>query len=207
MEIREDYQRKAAEKATLLELIDRYKGMGYEVHEDYPIGDFRCDLYVEKGDVKLAFEIKTREIINNSRKRMEAMRKYLQDHGVHFRVVIAPRLVQRGIEVDDIEQIILDAFLCNLPSDLDALSTHTIPQEVEEVSITKISIHKDGLINIIGSSEVVVDLEYDNQGDEELMFPESVPFSFSGVFEYNEKGELSLLEFTDLRFDTSSFEQ
>lgn len=207
MEIREDYQRKAAEKAMLLELIDRYKGMGYEVHEDYPIGDFRCDLYVEKGDVKLAFEIKTREIINNSRKKMEAMRKYLQDHGVHFRVVIAPRLVQRVIEVDDIEQIILDAFLCNLPSDLDALSTHTIPQEVEEVSITKISIHKDGLINIIGSSEVVVDLEYDNQGDEELMFTESVPFSFSGVFEYNEKGELSLLEFTDLRFDTSSFEQ
>lgn len=207
MEIREDYQRKAAEKATLLELIDRYKSMGFEVHENYPIGDFRCDLYVEKDDIKLAFEVKTRELINHSRRQMELMRKYVEEQGVHFRVVIAPRPVQRQIVVEDVEQIILNAFLCNLPDDLDALSTHTIPQEVEEVSITKISISKGGVIRITGSSEVVVDFEYDNKDDEELMFTESVPFRFSCVLVFDDNGNLSLLKFTELEFDTSSFEQ
>ncbi len=207
MEIREDYQRKGSERATLLELEDRYKSMGYLVYEDYRFGKFVCDLYVEKDDVKIAFEIKSRQICNNSKQHMDAMRQYLQKMGVHYRVVIAPRPVQRQIVVEEIEQTIFQALLDNLPSELDSLSTHTVPQEVEEVFIDSIKLNKGGLIEITGSSEVVVDLEYDNLGDEELMFTESIPFNFNGILEYDDKGNVRLQKFTKLEFDTSLFDK
>lgn len=206
MEIRDAYQKKGAEKATALELKDRYESQGFTAYEEYRIGDYTCDLYVEKGDVKIAFEIKSSRLNANARAFLDKEREFLKSQGVHFRVVIVPRPVLKQIEVEGIEQSILDAFLLDLPSDLDELSSHTLPQEVDEVSISRIKLYEDGNIEINGSSDVTVDLEYGSRSDN-VLFTEVFPFKFKGFWKYDEAGKLTFQKFTEIIFDTSSFDK
>lgn len=206
MEIRPQFQAEAYGMAAVMELKERYANQGFSVEEEKRIGEYRCDLYVEKGCVKLAFDVKAGKIHRYERVKQEAMRKYLQEQGIHYRVVIAPRPVQRHIHVEGIEDTIFRSFMHSVPSELDSLSTHTIPQEVEEANITDISIDRSGKILISGNSEVIVDLEYDYQSDEELMYTESIPFTFSGIWLLNEEGKLEIEEYKKLEFDTSSFD-
>ena len=206
MEINEKYQVLAAEIATKLELKEHYESLGYSVYEEYRIGDVLLDLYVEKEDSRIAFEFKRRNNNFSSRNRFEEIRRYLQKQGVRLKVVIVPRPVKRQIEVDGIEQTIFESFLLDMPSELDELSTHTIPQEVNEVSINSIKLHDDGYVEIAGSSDVTVELGYGSRSDD-VSFIDTLPFTFKGVWRYENDGKLILQEFTGLEFDTSSFDK
>lgn len=206
MEINEKYQVLAAEIATKLELKEHYESLGYSVCEEYRIGEFLFDLYVEKEDSKIAFEFKRRDNHFSSRNRFEEIRKYLQEQGIRFKVVIVPRPVKRQIEVDGIEQTIFESFLLDMPSELDELSTHTIPQEVNEVSINSITLRDYGYVEIAGSSEIIVELGYGSRSDD-VTFTDSYPFAFKGVWKYENDGKLKLQELTELEFDTSSFNE
>lgn len=196
----------AAEMATKLELKEHYESLGYSVTEKYRIGDFLLDLYAEKEDSKIAFEFKRRDNHFKSKNRLESIRRLLQEQGIRFKVVIVPRPVKRQIEVEGIEQSIFESFLLDLPSDLDELSTHTRPQEVNEVSVSSIKLQDDGYVEIAGSSEVVVELGYGSRSDD-ITFTDSFPFSFKGVWKYEDDGKLKLQEFTELEFDTSLFDK
>ena len=206
MEINEKYQVLAAEIATKLELKDHYKSLGYSVYEEYRIGAVLLDLYVEKEDYKITFECKRKDNHFSSRNRFEEIRRYLKEQGIRLKVVIVPRQVKRQIEVDGIEHTIFESFLLKMPSELDELSTHTILQEVNEVSINSITLHDDGYVEIAGSSEVIVELGYGSRSDD-VTFTDTYPFTFKGVWRYEDDGKLKLQELTNLKFDTSSFDR
>lgn len=203
MEINKHYKIKAAVEAAIAEMTDSYRKQGYNVNTDFKLGDYHVDLYCEKEGTKLAFEFKTRE--RSDYERIEAMREIANENDIHFRVVIVRIPVDKHISVEGIEETLEHYFNNDMPSDLDCLSTHTRVVEVEPAVITLLQMKSIDEIEISGNSEVVVDLCFDN--DDDHCDTESYPFTFKGVWAFNENRELELQELSDLKFDTSSYDE
>ncbi len=203
MEINKHYKIKAAVEAAIAEMTDSYRKQGYNINTDFKLGDFHVDLYCEKEGSKLAFEFKTRE--RSDYERIEAMREIANENDIHFRVVIVRIPVDKHISVEGIEETLEHYFNNDMPSDLDCLSTHTRVVEVEQAFITSLQMKSIDEIEISGNSEVVVDLCFDN--DDDHCDTESYPFTFKGVWAFNENRELELQELSDLKFDTSSYDE
>ena len=203
MEIKKQYKIKAAIEAAIVEMTDSYRKQGYEVTTDYKLGDYQVDLYCEKEGIKFAFDFKVRKRLNHAR--IESMRKYAKANGIHFRLVIVRIPVDKHISVEGIEETLEQHFINDMPSDLDSLSTHTRVVEVEQAVLTSIELKSIDEIEISGNSEVVVDLCFDN--DDDHCDTESYPFTFKGVWSFNDNRELELKELYELRFDTSSYEE
>lgn len=201
MEINKHYKIKAAIEAAIAEMTDKYRNQGYEIRTDYELGDYLVDLYCEKGGIKFAFEFKTRERFNYAR--IEAMRQIAKEKDIHFRVVIVRIPVDKHIYVEGIEETLEQYFNNDMPSDLDCLSTHTRVVEVEQAVLTSLELKSLDEIEIRGDSEVIVDLCFDN--DEDRCDTNSYPFTFKGVWAFNDDRELELQELTELKFDTSSY--
>lgn len=203
MEINKHYKIKAAVEAAIAEMTDSYRKQGYNVNTDFKLGDYHVDLYCEKEGTKLAFEFKTRE--RSDYERIEAMREIANENDIHFRVVIVRIPVDKHISVEGIEETLEHYFNNDMPSDLDCLSTHTRVVEVEQAVLTSIELKSLEEIEISGKSEVVVDLCFDN--DDDHCDTESYPFTFKGVWSFNDNRELELNELYELKFDTSSYEE
>lgn len=203
MEINKHYKIKAAVDAAIAEMTDSYRKQGYNVNTDFKLGDYHVDLYCEKEGTKLAFEFKTRE--RSDYERIEAMREIAKENDIHFRVVIVRIPVDKHISVEGIEETLEQYFINDMPSDLDSLSTHTRVIEVEQAVLTSIELKSIDEIEISGNSEVVVDLCFDN--DDDHCDTESYPFTFKGVWSFNDNRELELEDLSELKFDTSSYEE
>ena len=193
----------AYERAAFEEMKERYQKQGYEIRTDYKLGDFHVDLFCEKGNLRFAFEFKARKRLNHAR--IEAMREIANENDIHFRVVIVRIPVDKHISVEGIEETLEQHFITEMPSDLDSLSTHTRVVEVEQAVLTSIELKSLEEIEISGNSEVVVDLCFDN--DDDHCDTESYPFTFKGVWSFNDNRELELKELYELKFDTSSYEE
>lgn len=203
MEIKKHYKIKAAIEAAIAEMTEKYRKHGYEIRTDYKLGDFLVDLYCEKESEKLAFEFKIRERYDYAK--IEAMREYAEKNDIHFRVVIVHIPVDKHIYVEGIEETLEQHFYNDMPSDLDSLSTHTRVVEVEQAVLTSLELRSFDEIEICGGSEVIVDLCFDN--DDDRCDTNSYPFTFKGIWCFNDNRELELLELTDLKFDTSSYDK
>ena len=203
MEVERRYKIMAYERAAFEEMKERYQKQGYEIRTDYKLGDFHVDLFCEKGNLRFAFEFKARKRLNHAR--IEAMREIANENDIHFRVVIVRIPVDKHISVEGIEETLEQHFITEMPSDLDSLSTHTRVVEVEQAVLTSIELKSLEEIEISGNSEVVVDLCFDN--DDDHCDTESYPFTFKGVWSFNDNRELELKELYELKFDTSSYEE
>ena len=203
MELERRYKIMAYERAAFEEMKERYQKQGYEIRTDYKLGDFHVDLFCEKGNLRFAFDFKARKRLNHAR--IEAMRKIANENDIHFRVVIVRIPVDKHISVEGIEETLEQHFITEMPSDLDSLSTHTRVVEVEQVVLTSIELKSLEEIEISGNSDVVVDLCFDN--DDDHCDTESYPFTFKGVWSFNDNRELELKELYELKFDTSSYEE
>ena len=203
MEVERRYKIMAYERAAFEEMKERYQKQGYEIRTDYKLGDFQVDLFCEKGNLRFAFEFKARKRLNHAR--IEAMREIANENDIHFRVVIVRIPVDKHISVEGIEETLEHYFNNDMPSDLDSLSTHTRVIEVEQAVITSLQMKSIDEIEISGNSEVVVDLCFDN--DDDHCDTESYPFSFKGEWAFNENRELELQELSELKFDTSSYDE
>lgn len=203
MEVERRYKIMAYERAAFEEMKERYQKQGYEIRTDYKLGDFHVDLFCEKGNLRFAFDFKARKRLNHAR--IEAMRKIANENDIHFRVVIVRIPVDKHISVEGIEETLEQHFITEMPSDLDSLSTHTRVVEVEQAVLTSIELKSLEEIEISGNSDVVVDLCFDN--DDDHCDTESYPFTFKGVWSFNDNRELELKELYELKFDTSSYEE
>lgn len=203
MEVERRYKIMAYERAAFEEMKERYQKQGYEIRTDYKLGDYHVDLFCEKGNLRFAFEFKARKRLNHAR--IEAMREIANENDIHFRVVIVRIPVDKHISVEGIEETLEQHFITEMPSDLDSLSTHTRVVEVEQAVLTSIELKSLEEIEISGNSEVVVDLCFDN--DDDHCDTESYPFTFKGVWSFNDNRELELKELYELKFDTSSYEE
>lgn len=203
MEVERRYKIMASERAAVEEMKERYQKQGYEIRTDYKLGDFQVDLFCEKGNLRFAFEFKARKRLNHAR--IEAMREIANENDIHFRLVIVRIPVDKHISVEGIEETLEQHFITEMPSDLDSLSTHTRVVEVEQAVLTSIELKSLEEIEISGNSEVVVDLCFDN--DDDHCDTDSYPFTFKGVWSFNDNRELELKELYELKFDTSSYEE
>lgn len=203
MEVERRYKIMAYERAAFEEMKERYQKQGYEIRTDYKLGDYHVDLFCEKGNLRFAFEFKARKRLNHAR--IEAMREIANENDIHFRVVIVRIPVDKHISVEGIEETLEQHFINDMPSDLDSLSTHTRVVEVEQAILTSIELKSLEEIEISGNSEVVVDLCFDN--DDDHCDTESYPFTFKGVWSFNDNRELELKELYELKFDTSSYDE
>ena len=203
MEVERRYKIMAYERAAFEEMKERYQKQGYEIRTDYKLGDFHVDLFCEKGNLRFAFDFKARKRLNHAR--IEAMRKIANENDIHFRVVIVRIPVDKHISVEGIEETLEQHFITEMPSDLDSLSTNTRVVVVEQAVLTSIELKSLEEIEISGNSEVVVDLCFDN--DDDHCDTESYPFTFKGVWSFNDNRELELKELYELKFDTSSYEE
>lgn len=203
MEVERRYKIMAYERAAFEEMKERYQKQGYEIRTDYKLGDFQVDLFCEKDNLRFAFDFKARKRLNHAR--IEAMRKIANENDIHFRVVIVRIPVDKHISVEGIEETLEQHFITEMPSDLDSLSTHTRVVEVEQAVLTSIELKSLEEIEISGNSDVVVDLCFDN--DDDHCDTESYPFTFKGVWSFNDNRELELKELYELKFDTSSYEE
>ena len=133
------------------------------------------------------------------------MREYAKANGIRFRLEIVRIPVDKHIYVEGIEETLEQHFYNDMPSDLDCLSTHTRVIEVEQAVLTSLELRSFDEIEICGGSEVIVDLCFDN--DDDSCFTESYPFTFKGVWCFNNLRELELQELIELNFDTSSYDK
>lgn len=207
MEISQKNKYRGAEIAALLELKETYQKMGYRAIEEYQLDGLRYDLYVEKDDVKILFEFKSRTMNKDTRMMVEKKREIAKAHDMHFRVVLAPVPSDSQIEVDGIESTIEEEFRNNIPDDLDCLSPHTYIVEVEEVKIKEIKIKSQDEILVKGKSEVIVDLTTGDNDEGDSVYTTSFPFTFSGQWSFENDGTLKLVELLELHFDTSSIDK
>ena len=203
MEVERRFKIMAYERAAFEEMRERYQKQGYEIRTDYKLGDYNVDLFCEKGKIRFAFEFKARKRLNHAR--IEAMREIAKENDIHFRVVIVRIPVDKHISVEGIEETLEQHFITEIPCDLDSLSTHTRVVEVEQAVLTSIELKSLEEIEISGKSEVVVDLCFDN--DDDHCDTESYPFTFKGVWSFNDNRELELKELYELKFDTSSYDE
>lgn len=190
------------EQHAIDEYAARYEQLGYHVSRDCKIGDFPVDLYVEKDGVKFAFDFKAR-VNMNIRDELESIRHLAHEQGIHFRVVIVQVPREKYIEVEGIEDTLENWFRNSIPDVLDELSSHTMIEDVDDIVLTHVEIRNGGEMYIEGEAVIFVTLIYGKEDGDEI--DDSFPFTFKGVWTYDENRELIIDSLDEYSIDTSMF--
>ncbi len=202
-----DYLIKNFEKSNLEKIADDYREKGYVVKTNSIVGPYRVDLAANKGEETIYIELKTHSERPEAKRRIKEMAEYFKDIPNTKFIVAVSRVPEfKEIVFDDIEQILCEFFMSEMPSDLDELSTHTQIIEVNGVSISRISIH-DGSFNIVCSGMVEVTLQYGADADQEegdIPMPMSFPFKFKGTIGCD-MGSYFVEDCEELTFDTDAY--
>lgn len=194
-----------AEKEAMEQLKERYVRDGFTVIECYHMGNVIVDLYAERGELRFAFEFKARAGLQN-RDLLERNREIAKGLGIHYRVVIVQPPVGKRLEVEGLEATLEEHFRMSIPDDLDALSTHTMIEEVNDVSFSKTEQRPDGSLNIEGKAEVLIELNYGSLNDDVSHYY-TVPFQFKGTWVYTDGNNVRLVSLQECVFDTSDFNE
>lgn len=201
------YLIKNFEKSTIDQIADDYREKGYVIKTDINVGPYRVDLAAIKGNEIVYIELKTHSEGPESKRRIKAMADYFRKiPNVKFLVVVSRMPQLKQIEFEEIESVLCAYFMLEIPSDLDALSTHAIIDDVREVNISEICI-KYGDIHVVcnGIIEVIIQYGSDLEQEEvEKPLYMSFPFKFKGIINYD-GNHYNVVECNDLRIDTDSY--
>lgn len=201
------YLIKSFERATLEQLTDDYREKGYTVKREVLVGPYRVDLVASKGDENVYVELKTHGESSDAKRRIKEMADYFKDVPNSKFIVVVSRIPEfKKIEFDDLESVLAEFFILNFPSELDELSTHTMIDEVHDVSVSEVII-QDGELHILCTGMVGVTLQYgsdlDQEPGDEPMYM-SFPFKFKGAISYD-GSEYSVENCDDLVIDTDAY--
>ena len=202
-----DFLQSAYEAAFIEQLVDNYKSMGYAVRRNVRIGPYVVDLSAVKNEETIFVEVKTRRETPEAKRRIREMADYFKTiPNARFVVAISRFPRQKVIEIEDIDTILFDYFTNEFPSDLDALSTHTTIESIDEVAIS--SIYIDGpILKLKCTGTVSASLQYgSNSEQDEASFDISFPFEFEGTLRLMEDG-YKVVECDTLEIDTDAFYQ
>ena len=195
----------AYETAFIEQLADDYKSKGYTVRKNVRIGSYIVDLTAEKNGETIYVEVKTRKETHEAKRRIREMADYFKTvPNAKFIVAISRFPKQKVIEIEDIDAIIFDYFTNELPSDLDALSTHTLVESIDDVSINNIYIDGPNL-KVKCTGTVSTSLQYgSNSEQDDIPMDMSFPFEFEGTLRLMED-EYKIVECDALVIDTDAF--
>lgn len=191
-------------QAAIEQTKDDYAREGYSVRTEVRVGDSAVDLIASKPGHKIVFEFKAQGLQKRSKTQLLKLRRRIkQSPNTEFRLVYVtpPNSIQ--VEIEDIEQILVQEAIDDLPSSLDSLSTHTSIEEVTDVEFTSVSITKDQM-SVRGHCNVGVRLQYGSGSDLERGEGAVSQDSFPADFELELDGKLKA-QSCDFNVDTSSF--
>jgi hypothetical protein len=181
------------------ELASRYRAEGYRV-TPHPSDNPEVGLVVEKNGTKIAFDVRTQEMLGRSREKIRAIRQKAAELGyTETRLVVAhpPRKVI--VSISSLDDRLFRYLEANIPPEIARLTpkasvTDVSHLEFAEAEVTPASVHVSG--------EGVIDVELFPNGagmGEEWDFP----FSFDVELDR----DLTVSKVRSIRVDTSDFEQ
>jgi len=203
-----DYLQATYEKAAIDQIADDYASKGYSICKQYIAGPYKVDIAAFKENETIYIEVKSRKESSTAKRRIKEMTEYFKTiPNVKFIVAISRYPEPKKIEFDEIETILYDYFICEFPSELDALSTHTRVDSIHDVRINSVEI-KRGEVKLSCNGSVSVSLQYgsDSEQEDEEPFIMSFPFEFGGTLKY-EDNSYHVVECDSLEVDTGAFYQ
>lgn len=205
---RDNYLAQYYEKATIDQLVDEYKQLGYSVQREVRLDKYRIDMVAERDGYSLFFEVKRSKMDVEARRRLEKLEELIRVKP-NSRLILVPVRYseEKQISFDNIEEIIYNHFIEEIPDDLDELSSHTSIDSVDYVTINTIKIY--GLDIVVKcSGQVSVELQYGNDSEQESQDNTrmSFPFEFEGAVSWNaEKNVYFISEIDGLRINTDDY--
>jgi len=207
MEIQKKYYEQYLHEVAIKQLKEQYKNKGYTVREEVKFGKHSADLVAEKVDDRIVIEIKTKDM---SEKRREKLRSIADEvnlkRGYKFIVVIATPPREKSIEILNIEEVLFNQIVENLPDELSSIAYKVSPEEVCDVEVSDIQI-KGNQIDADGTGIVSVELQYgsNSTNGDGITINDNYPFTFEVILKLNIEKELEVSEIVNLEIDTSSF--
>ena len=164
MEIQQDILRKHMREAAVDQLITEYREKGYKIIKDYKINSFHADLYAEKGNEKIIFEIKSGIWTKDKTDEVRKSRNYfVHKLQAEFKLIFVTIPSYSGIKVEGIENILECLIAEHFIAKLESLSTYTMISDVVEIEYDMIYITPNH-IEVKGSGE----LELIHQNDDDV---------------------------------------
>lgn len=205
MELKEKYLSRYFHDIAMDQLYDEYAQKGYSVYKEKKIGKYRADILAENDNEKIVIEIKAGRMNSENKRRLADLANYVRSLGNYKFLVVMPTAPRRKkLEFNNIEQLLFQDMLNNIPNELDELSTHTVPDEVSNIEIDEISI-SEGLIFVKGDGTVEVQLDYGSPLGNGYSASDNFPFKFSIKLSYDVRTKKLKIEDADIDVDTSSF--
>ena len=132
---------------------------GFSINKEYSI----FDLYAEKGDDKRIYEFKIGK--NRIQKRQFiALQEEAKRLGAKLYIVYLEIPRSKEVDFEGLDQIIYEDLLNDFPSEIDALSTHTTIESIEDIEIYSINI-SDSIVKLTGSGTINVHLQFGSRSD------------------------------------------
>lgn len=204
MRISRDITSRYWHEAAIADLASKYAAQGYDVKKDARIGSNEADLVVKKGDELIVLEVKSGAWTKDRAAEVQKLRnEVVHKLGGKFTLVLASPPSEKSIEIDGIDGILL-RLLSEDIGELDELSAHTIVEDISDVEINSVCIHKNR-IEIQGSAVVSAELKWGSSSDDQNGDGARVTESFPVDFDVALDGNLEVLEVVRLSVDTSSY--
>ncbi|MFN8298324.1 MAG: hypothetical protein U0T75_04395 [Chitinophagales bacterium] len=209
MEIKKKYLGKYLHDIAIDQIAEEYFQKGYQVNKEERLGKFQADLVARKGEEQIVIEVKAGKMTPDRKQKIAGLADYIRALGNYkFLVVIATPPKEKKLEIEDIDTLITNYIHYELPTELDALSTHTRPDEVFDIDIDEINISGENIF-VKGDGVVSVELQFGSDVDQDkgdgFKSYDNFPFDFEITLAYNSKKELEIVEVDKFDIDTSSY--
>lgn len=189
------------EEAKRAELAEQLQADGYHIELDSRSGDLRYDLVAKKGAEKIAFQVKSRDALRDSKKQIEQLTSAAKKLGYDFRLVIVTPPKEPSIEIQGFKEILLDYLQNNdFPQELYDIASQPSIDSVVDVEIDILHVRKDD-IQVAGSGTLEVTLVYGGGGEDGMTTQDEYPFEFEVILNH----ELEISRVESLSVDVSSF--
>ena len=206
MEIRNQYLQKYLHNIAVDQLMADYQSKGYQVSVQEKLGSYRPDLVARKGDEVVVVEVKAGKLTPEKREQVAGIGDFVRTHkNYKFLVVLATPPKPKAIDIPNLDQLLLNHIIDNIPDDLNSLSSHTRITDVSDVTVNEVTVAEDGSIIAKGTGTVEVELQYGSANDDGAVTEDAFPFDFEITLQYNQNQELILVDAETVEIDTSSF--
>ncbi|MDR0603114.1 MAG: hypothetical protein LBG80_02275 [Bacteroidales bacterium] len=209
MEIKRKYFEKYLHSMAIEQIAREYSEKGYTISIDQNLGKYKADLIAKKENETIVIEVKSGKMTPEKKKAIKQLGDYVQKQGNYrFLVAIATPPKEKKLAIENIEELLFDYVLSNMPDELDELSTHTHIEEISDVDIDEIEL--SGNLNFVkGSGVVSVELQFGSDGDQDrntgLKTSDKFPFVFELTLE-NKQEKLQIVDVKKFEVDTSSYD-
>ena len=204
MKLQESYLKQAYFEAMVTQYTETLRTEGFDVEREKSLNvgasSYRVDLYARKENETRFYEFKLVGGEPAQDKDIQRFKEVAQECGATPFVVYVNVPLEKNIEIDNLDNIILNYFQGNsIPDDLDALSTHTEIDEVQIDELNDIKVTSES-ITVTGEAIVYVNLVYGSGSDE----PVTMSDNFSMTFTIELDHGMEIIDFS-CDIDTSDF--